>query len=125
MLREIPNTRQHPDEPCRRWFHCAEQDLYVWQSPESGEIVAFQLCYGKPAGEHAFYWRADKGFAHLRVTDGESGWSNQTPLLVADGRFPALPTRQRFDELAGEIPTEISAFVRDRLVPKAPPRSQT
>ena len=109
----------------RRWFHCAEQDLYVWQARESGEIIAFQLCYGKPMREHAFYWRADKGIAHLRVNDGESAWGNQTPLLFADGDFPAIPTRERFDALAAEIPAAIAAFVRARLVPDTNPRSHT
>lgn len=125
MLREIPKTRQHPDEPFRRWFHCAEQDLYVWQAPESGEIIAFQLCYGKPMREHAFYWRADKGVAHLQVDDGETGWSSQTPLLIADGHFPAVQTRQQFDALADGIPVEIATFVRERLVPDTNQRSQT
>ncbi|HRE16218.1 MAG TPA: hypothetical protein PLW86_04000 [Rhodocyclaceae bacterium] len=123
MLREIPHTRQHADEPHRRWFHCTEQDLYVWQSRENGEIVAFQLCYDKPTGEHAFYWRADKGVAHLQVNDGESVLSNQTPLLIADGHFPAMATRQRFDALADEIPVEIATFVRERLLSDDPSRS--
>ena len=125
MLREIPNTRQHPGELHRRWFHSHEQDLYVWED-ETGEITAFQLCYDKPYGEHAFYWRTDRGYAHLRVNGGDHGWSNETPLLVADGHFPATSTLKRFCELGAELPPEIIDFVSNHILaystskPKSP-----
>lgn len=115
MLREIPNTRQHSQEPRRRWFHCAEQDLYVWLANDERKIVAFQLCYGKPDRQHALYWREDKGFAHLKVNDGEAGWGNQTPILLADGEFPLELTLQRFLALAGELPDDIVAFIQTQL----------
>lgn len=115
MLREIPNPSQHPGEARRRWFTSPEQDLYVWHD-EQGAIVAFQLCYGKSRNEHAFYWRQDRGWSHLRVDDGEnSSFSSATPILVADGAFDAVAIRQRFAALAGDLPAEVVDFVSQRL----------
>lgn len=115
MLREVGNTRQHPGERRRRWFCCAEQDLYLWQD-ETGEIVAFQLCYAKPDNEHAIYWRADSGFSHLRVDDGESTtFSASTPVLVADGVFDSRSVVDRFRALAAALPADVVEFVIARL----------
>jgi len=111
MLREIVPTSQHPGEPRRRWFYSADFDLYVWQD-EAGDILAFQLCYDKGRGEHAFYWKRNKGFSHLRVQDGEdSGLSSETPILVADGLFDAAPVLAAFIAEADELPSAIRNFV--------------
>lgn len=115
MLREIPNIRQHNQEAHRRWFHCAEQDLYLWQASNNGNIIAFQLCYGKPDRQHALYWRLDQGFAHLEVDDGETGYGNQTPILISDGVFPADAALQRFLALAAELPDDIVAFIQEKI----------
>ncbi len=115
MLHEIRNTKQHPGEPHRRWFHSTEQDLYVWKA-EDQRIIAFQLCYNKPHNEHALYWREDRGFSHLRVDDGEGTAStSQAPILLADGVFDAASVAQRFRALAIEIPATVAAFVLKRL----------
>lgn len=115
MLKEIPQTRQHPGEPRRRWFFSHEQDLYVWQD-EQGRIVAFQLCYAKYHDEHALYWRAESGFSHLRVDDGESsGLTSNAPILLADGYFDGQAVLARFLALAGELPREVLEFVAARL----------
>lgn len=115
MLREILNIKQHPDEPFRRWFHCQEQDLYIWQDSVS-EITAFQLCYNKPHNEHAIYWRKDRGYSHLRVDNGDNlAPSSQTPLLVADGLFNPETLIHRFEHLGKALPREISAFVLEHL----------
>lgn len=115
MLREILPTSQHPGEPLRRWFYSADFDLYVWQG-EAGDILAFQLCYDKGRGEHALYWKRDKGFSHLRVRDGEgSGLSSETPILVADGVFDAAPVLSAFLAEADALPTTIRDFVASRI----------
>ena len=51
-LTEIPEVRQIPDEPRRRWFRSDDLDLIVW-CDESGAPTSFQLCYDKPRSEHA------------------------------------------------------------------------
>lgn len=111
MLREIPGARQHPGEQKRRWFFCHEQDLYVWQD-DNDQITAIQLCYGKPHSEHAFYWRSDRGFSHLRV-DGDRRYA--TPFLVANGALVTGPLQEEFKRLGAELPEEIRKFVLDRL----------
>ena len=115
MLREIRNTRQEPDEPPRRFFFSHEQDLWVWFG-EGGAIVGFQLAYGKYRSEHAIRWKADRGFLHQRVDDGESGaLVKASPILLADGVFDATGVLERFLALSAEMPREIVDFVAARL----------
>ena len=114
-LREIVASSQHQGESQRRWFTSAEQDLYVWQGDE-GEIVAFQLCYDKSRNEHALYWRSDRGYAHLRVDDGEaSSFSSETPILLADGACDIAAVRRRFLALADALPDDVCRCVLARL----------
>lgn len=115
MLLEVRNVDQPPGEPRRRWFFSHEQDLLVWFGA-NGELVAFQLSYGKYRNEHAIRWKAEKGFAHYGVDDGESGaLTSDAPILVADGAFPAARVLRRFRELAAEMPRDIVDFVAARL----------
>ena len=115
MLREIVNTRQDPDEPPRRFFFSHEQDLWVWFGG-GGEVIAFQLAYGKYRNEHAIRWKVGRGFTHQRVDDGENaGIVKQAPILIADGAFNATSVLERFLELSVEMPKEIVDFVAARL----------
>ncbi len=115
VLLEVPNVEQQPGEPRRRWFFSHVQDLFVWFG-EDGTPVAFQLSYGKYRNEHAIRWRADRGFTHHRVDDGEaSAVSRNAPLLMADGLFDAPRVLKRFQELSAEMPREITDFVAARL----------
>jgi hypothetical protein len=115
VLHEITNTRQAPDEPPRRFFFSHEQDLWVWFG-DDGAPVAFQLSYGKYRNEHAIRWKADRGFTHEQVDDGENaGVIKQSPVLIADGAFNAVGVLTRFLELSAEIPSEIVDFVAARL----------
>jgi len=111
MLREIRNVWQVPGEKPRRWFFSHEADLLVWF--DSGMPVAFQLAYGKYHDEHAIRWKTGIGFAHYKVDTGTSG--RELPLLVADGPFPAASIIDQFRKLATEVPSDIVAFVCDRL----------
>ena len=117
MLYEIQNPRQIPGEPFRRWFYSHEQDLYVWYDDDK-QISAFQLCYSKSWGEHAIYWRKDRGYSHQRVDDGRRGG---TPFLVAEGTFNRARVLDRFRELSIELPQEVRAFVEERLIAYQPP----
>ena len=112
MLLEICNVEQVPGEPRRRWFFSHEQDLLVWLG-DGGKPVGFQLSYGKYRNEHAIRWKAEHGFTHHRVHDGESGpLASNAPLLTAGGEFDASRVLRRFLELSAEMPPEIVEFVR-------------
>ena len=88
MLKELPAT-QVPGEPRRRWFADEHFDLIVWLA-EDDTVDAFQLCYDLGHAEHALTWDRSRGYTHDRVDDGEgSPTRNRTPILVADGHFPA------------------------------------
>lgn len=115
MLHEVHNVEQVPGEPRRRWFFSHEQDLMIWFD-DDGRPVAFQLSYGKYRNEHAIHWKAEPGFAHYRVDDGESGpLANDAPILMEDGVFAASRVLKRFNELSAEMPREIAEFVAARL----------
>jgi hypothetical protein len=115
MFREVPNVQQKPDEPTRRWFFAADQDLLVWFG-DDGDPVAFQLAYGKYLDEHAIRWKSGRGFMHHRVDDGEGKPTrNQSSMLVPDGVFQAESVLKSFLEQSGDIPREIVEFIAARL----------
>jgi hypothetical protein len=74
------------------------------------------LAYGKYRNEHALRWKADQGFSHYAVDDGESGSpGKEAPILEPNGAFPASQVLKRFLELAAEMPSEVVDFVARRL----------
>lgn len=114
-LREIPNPAQVDGEPRRRWFFSHEQDLLVWFAAD-GSPSAFQLAYGKYSNEHAIRWKADRGFGHYAVDDGEAvRLGKESALLTPNGAFPAYQVLRRFIELAAELPPDLVAFVAERI----------
>ena len=115
MLREIRNPQQVPGEAPRRWFFSHEQDFLVWMG-ENGLPVAFQLAYGKYHDEHAIRWKANRGFTHYRVDDGEhGGMGKEAALLHPDGAFNAKLVLNQFLALSKEMPQDIVDFVSARL----------
>jgi len=122
MLREIAAVRQHPGEPRRRWFSDERMDLIVWLD-RRGAIVAFQLCYDRDHGEHAVTWQRGAGSRHDAVDDGEHpGRHKATPILVADGPFPAHRVRRELARRGRELDADLLAFVLARVAPgRAPP----
>ncbi len=117
MLQEIRNPRQIENELRRRWFNDARMDLIVWLD-DTNEIAGFQLAYDKPHFEHALTWKRDIGFRHNRVDDGEGrpGRYKGTPLLIPDGKFDANVIATQFVENSGNIDSNISLFVHDKLL---------
>jgi hypothetical protein len=118
MLREIQNTRQIAGESPRRWFHSSEMDLIVWlSSAADDEIIGFQLCYDKVRGEKALHWKADRGFSHMDVDDGEdtAGKHKASPLLMPDGAFDSQAVQRRFSCAAQTLPDDIRNFVENKL----------
>ena len=96
MLKELPEVRQVPEEPNRRWFSDDYFDLIVWLD-HNGEITGFQLCYDIAGDEHALTWHEKTGFSHQRVDDGELQRPYKaTPILVADGSFDYAAISQSF-----------------------------
>ena len=117
-LRELPDTRQVPGEPRRRWFHSLDLDLIVWFD-DADKLIGFQLCYDTERNERAITWREGRGYDHSGVDSGETPGGvpgyKATPILVADGAFD---TRRVLDEFLGasnEIPDDIRSFVAKRL----------
>ena len=99
----------------RRWIVDDYFDLIVWYNA-NGAIHGFQLCYGKPSWERALTWISTRGFSHMQVDDGEhNAYANQTPILVADGYFPAETVVSEFRRRGAELPTELRDIVLGKI----------
>jgi len=107
-LAEIKRSRQIPGKPARRWFTSEEMDLIIWLD-EAKSVRGFQLCYGKPANEHALTWNAGNGFMHTAVDDGGvNGFGHKsTPVLVAAHPGDLMQLLQLFVNASGNLPTSI------------------
>jgi len=116
MLKEITNVRQIEGEPLRRWFSDPQLDLFVWYD-EHGDILRFQLCYDKGAGERALTWCRDNGFSHHGVDDGEGGIYEMkgTPILVADGVPDSVRIAGLFREHGRKLEHDLYEFVFARI----------
>lgn len=82
-LREIPNVRQREGEDKRRWFTCAQMDVYLWEKPDT-QITAFQITYDIPTAEKAISWKLAEGINSSSVMNNGpvAGRHPGTPLLV-------------------------------------------
>jgi hypothetical protein len=116
MLQEIPNVRQFPDDPERRWFSDDYFDLIVWFG-KARAIIGFQICYNKPKDEHALTWYKDSGYIHNRIDDGERpGSPKGSPILVQDGMFDNSKIAEMFKERSGNIDPGIRTVVYRKLL---------
>jgi hypothetical protein len=115
MLRELPNTKQVEGEPTRKWYFSNDLDLVVWFG-QTGTPCAFQLAYDKFQGEHSIAWRAERGYSHYIVDDGERQAGDfETPLLYENGQFRRDAVLEKFLELSGELPLPVAKFLAEKL----------
>ena len=106
---------QVPGELRRRWFTDAHFDLIVWLTADNG-VEAFQLCYDVAHCGHALTWSRLSGYSHDRIDDGESSpMRNRTPVLVADGQFPADEILRRFEESCEQVDASIRSVVAEKI----------
>jgi len=119
-LRELADTRQVPGEPRRRWFSSPDLDLIVWLD-DAEALIGFQLCYDKTRGERALTWRADRGYDHSAVDDGEVRPTQYkgTPILVADGHLDRVRVFELFREASDGVPRRIREKVSE-LIERSP-----
>lgn len=117
MLREIKDVRQIPEEGFRRWFRDDEFDLIVfYPSPDSQDILAFQLCYRKDGQERVLTWRRRGGHSHNRIDDGEVTFHNKmTPILVTDGVFHKEEVLNRFRSSAQQLDRTLLSFIEESI----------
>ena len=115
MLKEWEGVRQRLDEGRRRWFTDDQFDLILWYD-DSDQLLGFQLCYDKPAGERAITWFASGTYSHAKVDDGESKFGTKaTAVLVSDGVFDSVAVAERFEAAAGNVEHGIVRLVIERL----------
>ncbi len=114
MLREIQHVKQERKKDKRRWFTNDYWDLFVWIRKD-GSYSGFQLCYGKPDGEHALTWMEESGPMHTGVSEsshGRTGAGNmEAAILVADGVFDVADVAGRFWKESREIDSDVRRYV--------------
>jgi hypothetical protein len=114
MLHDAPKRTIQGDHD-RRWMSDDYFDLIVWYKPE-GTIYGFQLCYGKPRWERALTWLDGRGFSHTEVDSGEDQPTrNRSPILVADGSFPAREVVREFEGRSSDLPKDLQGFVKSKI----------
>jgi hypothetical protein len=114
-LREILVVEQTNPSLRRRWFESDYFDLFTWQDL-SGAFTKFQLCYDADLEERALVWDRKEGFSHDEVDHGDSpSGGQQTPILVADGKFDSGTVVPRFEREAMGIPAEVRDFVLAKI----------
>jgi hypothetical protein len=93
-------------------------DLIVWYD-EGDTIAGFELYYDKNIREHVFIWRADRGFAHLAVDDGEQKpvlEYKESPILIPDGHIDPNRIWDLFEKSCENLPADVADLVRRKLV---------
>jgi hypothetical protein len=114
-LREIAIVEQKEPSLRRRWFQNGYFDLFTWQD-EAGAMTRFQLCYDVGARERALVWSRAEGTYHDGVDDGEgAGGTNQTPILVPDGKFDSGTVVPRFERDSAALSPELRDFVLAKM----------
>ncbi len=117
-LIELKGTQQIAGERRRRWFSSTAMDLIVWYD-EGDSIAGFELYYDKNIREHVFIWRANSGFTHLAVDDGEQKPVlnyKEAPILIPDGYIDPNRIRNLFEGACENLPAEVVTLVRQKLV---------
>lgn len=120
MFREIPNPKQHPGEPPRRWFVDSSigWDLIIWEADQV--IFSFQLYYKSEdqREERALTWKDGYGFTHDNVDNGENrpGKYKASPVLTPDGAFDNNHIAERFANVSQGIETRIANFIYEKLL---------
>jgi hypothetical protein len=116
-LIELKSSGQISDRGRRRWFTSTDLDLIAWFD-ENDSLSGFELYYDKNVREHVFIWRADGGFEHLAVDDGEQKpvlEYKEAPLLVPDGHVDPNRISHLFEGSCRGLPTDLAAFVGKKL----------
>ena len=115
---ELKESQRITNKRQRRWFSSTDMDLIVWYD-ESGSLAGFELYYDKIVREHVFIWRAESGFSHLAVDDGEQKpvlEYKEAPIMVPDGHVDPNRIRNLFEGSCQNLPAELITLVRQKLV---------
>src|SRR5436305_3329932 len=114
MFHEFSGVRQEPGPGWRRWFGANGAELFFWFDA-ARNVTGFQLCYDLGAGPRALTWRANFGFAHHAIDDGENSRGNLTPILIADGAVPWADSIGLFEERSESLEPALRELVRGKL----------
>ena len=113
-LREIRLSRQDEAGVLKRWFENEYFDLFLWSRDD--QPFHLQLCYGKPAHEHAVSWREGHGYFHDGVLSNPVGdVVAKSSILEAGGSFDFTRVNGRFLQESLALDTALRKFVLEKL----------
>lgn len=106
------------------WFTSEFLDLMVWIN-DANKPVGFQLCHRSDESEHAFTWRARRGWDYAKVDTGEMGGLGikATPILRPTGVPNLVLLRTIFEAAASDVPADIRRFVIRTFASKKPKKT--
>lgn len=115
MLQEVA-VAQKEKGIYRRWFEDEYFQLIIWYDLHTGGTLGFQLCYDISHDAHSVTWMDGEGIIHNKIDDGSRPFRHpSSPVLVADGIFPAEMVLKRFTESCGSLEAGISELVISRI----------
>jgi len=122
MLSEIRHTRQMAGESPRRWFWHDSFALLVWLNAAQA-IMGFQLVYDKQRAPRALMWRADVGYGHYKVDDGDNrpGKPKAAAILLPDGPCDRQGIGEACAHASAHLDPAIAQFVRHKIMAYAGP----
>ena len=104
MLQEVLSGAGREGALSRRWYSCAEFDVYVWRAA-GHDIVMFQLCWKRPARMHeleevpeeVLNWSREGGIAlgHIPASKGYA-----TPIVNAGAGVTVAEIAAAFEQAA-------------------------
>ncbi len=111
---EIKNCRQRPDEPRRRWFSTAHQDLIVWFG-DAERIVGFRYAYDVTDGAFAVTWTTEDGCRYDRLDNGNRPGRAMSPMLQPTRQTPAADVLRDFRRSCERLEPRMADFVARKL----------
>jgi hypothetical protein len=115
MLREIPEIEQYESEGFRRWFTCAEMDLFVWYD-ENSRISKFQISANELSSEYLIDWSYEDGLK-LGIVDCGKELSlkhKSSSIVLSDNTFNKK-ILLKYLHYAKRINKEITYFIFKKL----------
>ena len=116
-LKENQEVRQREEEGWRRWFVNDYFDIILWYNKKGGDLIGFQVCYGRGTADERAYTYEFSSQSHHFVAEGQkpnSLGNLGTAILTGDaGRMPQDVLDKLVDE-AGDLPPNMLRLILEK-----------
>lgn len=116
-IKENLEVRQRDNEGWRRWFVNDFFDIILWYSKKDGELIGFQVCYGRGTADERAYTYEFSSQSHHFVAEGQKpnslGKLGTAILTGHAGRIPQHVLDKLVDE-AGDLPSNMLRLILEK-----------